>query len=590
MTVLNPLPALRHLFSNHPRMVRRRRRIKKYKITWLGMISSGKTSLIQRITKNSFKNDRFHTLGIHVEELKTKHEHLAMWEIGGAESFIRTLWDIYTRDSDAIVFVIDSSAPGLFPTLKQLIKDHITIPTHLKHVPVLLLANKQDLPKAVPPHAIAEQLDLHDLLDDRPWAFFSTSAVTSQNLTIALNWLCRTIRITSEIRAGHFSDEKVDKSILFQYLSLFTTESLLYWDRDSLLRVATNKPEWEHVDLMEQIMLWSFLLPHVFLRMLKFLHHDVLTLVQQTLTRRIDRLHPSFSLQVLDADSLAMTDSSNFPEWEDLVLIEDVLTTIEQLKQDWATQELIVTELLANSHVNRVADRIVKQMRPLLEIIRNYNLGIREISVNDLEFKMKTVVLSQVINQYLQNISQLQELVTDYWNSFLESLRQKILEFNDKNTLAKLLEFNLPSNWKLDKTTRLQQWIVYRDEGEGLPAPPFYLKVLLENPKEPRIQVVLSCQECQQLLPTSFIPCIMLPPNKKIKLIDQHPVPVSENYLLAFGKIFLLVTYAETIALKSKHPRSITDRKMIDEASIEVSIRTQFLEKFGLTCNHYIWV
>ena len=69
-----------------------------------------------------------------------------VWDVGGQEK-LRPLWRSYTRATDGIVFVVDSSDCERFDEAKMELLRSIRTPEH-SAVPVLVLANKQDLPGA----------------------------------------------------------------------------------------------------------------------------------------------------------------------------------------------------------------------------------------------------------------------------------------------------------------------------------------------------------------------------------------------------------------------------------------------------------
>lgn len=68
------------------------------------------------------------------------------WDLGGQET-MRTVWDAYYLNTDAIIYVIDSSDENLQHESREefykLLKNE-----ELKNAVVLIFANKQDLPTA----------------------------------------------------------------------------------------------------------------------------------------------------------------------------------------------------------------------------------------------------------------------------------------------------------------------------------------------------------------------------------------------------------------------------------------------------------
>lgn len=55
-------------------------------------------------------------------------------------------------------------------------------------LPLLVLANKQDLADALPPSELAQSLQL-DSIRDRPWQIIATNALTGDGLDAATDWL-----------------------------------------------------------------------------------------------------------------------------------------------------------------------------------------------------------------------------------------------------------------------------------------------------------------------------------------------------------------------------------------------------------------
>ena len=78
------------------------------------------------------------------------------------------MWKHYFKSTDGIIFVVDSTdfeekIEECKEALSLLIREDL-----LKGCTLLVLANKQDLPEAVPPESIVEKLEL-DSIRDRRW-------------------------------------------------------------------------------------------------------------------------------------------------------------------------------------------------------------------------------------------------------------------------------------------------------------------------------------------------------------------------------------------------------------------------------------
>lgn len=67
-----------------------------------------------------------------------------MWDVGGQEK-LRPLWKSYTRCTDGIIFVVDSCDTERLEEAKMELTRTARSPDNAG-VPILILANKQDLP------------------------------------------------------------------------------------------------------------------------------------------------------------------------------------------------------------------------------------------------------------------------------------------------------------------------------------------------------------------------------------------------------------------------------------------------------------
>lgn len=81
-----------------------------------------------------------------------------VWDVGGQEK-LRPLWKSYTRCTDGIVFVLDSVDVERMEEAKMELIRTVKSPEN-SQVPILVLANKQDLPAAREPKDLEKLLGL----------------------------------------------------------------------------------------------------------------------------------------------------------------------------------------------------------------------------------------------------------------------------------------------------------------------------------------------------------------------------------------------------------------------------------------------
>lgn len=70
-----------------------------------------------------------------------------VWDVGGQEK-LRPLWKSYTRCTDGIIFVVDSCDTERLEEAKMELTRTARSPDNAG-VPILILANKQDLPGTI---------------------------------------------------------------------------------------------------------------------------------------------------------------------------------------------------------------------------------------------------------------------------------------------------------------------------------------------------------------------------------------------------------------------------------------------------------
>lgn len=122
-------------------------------IVVIGLDSAGKTSLLYRLKLQEFV-ETIPTKGFNMERIKmsmgnskTNATAFQVWDVGGQEK-LRPLWKSYTRRTDGLVFVVDAAELERMEEAK--VEFHrITRLAENQGVPVLVLANKQDLDGAL---------------------------------------------------------------------------------------------------------------------------------------------------------------------------------------------------------------------------------------------------------------------------------------------------------------------------------------------------------------------------------------------------------------------------------------------------------
>ncbi len=83
---------------------------------------------------------------------------LNVWDLGGQERF-RESWEKYCRQSDVIIFVIDSVELSLMDEARRNLHQLLEWPS-LEGIPLLVLGNKNDIDGALTEEELIEELNL----------------------------------------------------------------------------------------------------------------------------------------------------------------------------------------------------------------------------------------------------------------------------------------------------------------------------------------------------------------------------------------------------------------------------------------------
>lgn len=155
------------------------------RILMLGLDAAGKTTVLYKIHLGETVQT-MPTIGFNVETVKIGKSNLLVWDIGGQEK-IRGLWKHYYQNTDALVYIVDSADHARVEEsadeLKRVMDDD-----HMKDVAVLVYANKQDMPNAMTPAAVAKAMGL-DKERKRLWHVQGSNAVKGDGLFEGMSWM-----------------------------------------------------------------------------------------------------------------------------------------------------------------------------------------------------------------------------------------------------------------------------------------------------------------------------------------------------------------------------------------------------------------
>lgn len=166
-------------------MKKMKRKEKEVRVLILGLDNAGKTTLLKKFNGEDTSTIS-PTLGFNIKTLDHRGFRMNMWDVGGQKS-LRTYWRNYFESTDAVVWVVDSAdkrrLQDCHDELHSLIGEE-----KLLGATLLVFANKQDLPGALPPEEIKEALEL-STVNNLHWWIVPCSAFTGDNLLSGIDWM-----------------------------------------------------------------------------------------------------------------------------------------------------------------------------------------------------------------------------------------------------------------------------------------------------------------------------------------------------------------------------------------------------------------
>ncbi|XP_074786371.1 ADP-ribosylation factor-like protein 2 isoform X1 [Athene noctua] len=162
-----------------------REKERELRLLVLGLDNAGKTTLLKRFNGEDVATTS-PTLGFNIKTLEHRGFKLNVWDVGG-QSSLRSYWRNYFESTDGLVWVVDSGDRQRLQLcareLRGLLREE-----RLAGATLLVFANKQDLPGALPASAIREALEL-DAIRSHRWCIQGCSAFTGHNLLAGIDWL-----------------------------------------------------------------------------------------------------------------------------------------------------------------------------------------------------------------------------------------------------------------------------------------------------------------------------------------------------------------------------------------------------------------
>ncbi|KAI9492145.1 ADP-ribosylation factor family-domain-containing protein [Zychaea mexicana] len=169
-------------------------RKEEYYVLIIGLDNAGKTTLLERI-KSTFlgvaglaPEKIAPTVGLNIGRVDIKSSRINFWDLGGQRD-LQSIWERYYTECHGIVFVVDSTDSKRLEECKDTFEKMITN-EEVEGVPILMLANKQDVSGALRVEEIKEVFNkIAVKLGARDSRVLPVSALKGEGVRDAVDWL-----------------------------------------------------------------------------------------------------------------------------------------------------------------------------------------------------------------------------------------------------------------------------------------------------------------------------------------------------------------------------------------------------------------
>eukprot|EP00904_Undaria_pinnatifida_P001826 jgi/Undpi1/11644/HiC_scaffold_36.g13939.m1 len=168
------------------------------RILVVGLDNSGKSTLIEHIKPTKATTfEPTPTVGFQVQEFAKNNINFTVFDMSG-QSRYRTLWEHYFCDVHAIIFVVDSTDRVRMCVAKEELEEVLrNNEVRASGLPILVYANKGDLPGSMTPHECANELGLSGRDDEQtPWHIERSNAIEGSGVEEGINWLIEKLQST----------------------------------------------------------------------------------------------------------------------------------------------------------------------------------------------------------------------------------------------------------------------------------------------------------------------------------------------------------------------------------------------------------
>jgi small GTP-binding protein len=163
---------------------------KEAKVLMLGLDSAGKTTILYQL-KLGMTLETIPTMGFVHEKISHKKFTMNVWDIAGQDT-LRPLWRQYYDNTNAIIFIIDSSDVNRIDLAKEELHN-LLIEPKLENSIIAIVANKIDM-DVLNHEQVEEQMEIENYKEMRTIKCFPAIGISGQGLAEMLDWVGANIK------------------------------------------------------------------------------------------------------------------------------------------------------------------------------------------------------------------------------------------------------------------------------------------------------------------------------------------------------------------------------------------------------------
>lgn len=168
---------------------------KERQIVMFGLDGAGKTQLLYKFTTGETIRTN-PTSTFEVETKQFDNQKLRVVNVGGHGHKVKYIWKHCICNVDAIIFVIDMSDVArmkcddnkcdrcIYEAILLLMRSEL-----MTNIPILIFANKQDLPNTYSSEKLEMLFDCSKLFEEHKWKIQPCSAINGNGIDEGFRWL-----------------------------------------------------------------------------------------------------------------------------------------------------------------------------------------------------------------------------------------------------------------------------------------------------------------------------------------------------------------------------------------------------------------